>query len=165
MKFLKKKMAVALAIAVAITAIWTGIHFGVRIVYDPEIPIDWAATTALGTWASAIVPIFLVFLTAYVTERMKNDREMVSQSNLELLKKFEAETETKDTGEQLLSHIQSYITIAMMSATQDIADYIKKDSRETMRLLEELEERGKIRFIGGAKEREACAGIWMNQKS
>jgi len=154
MKQFRKILMIVVCHVIGLMAIFViGGIFGLRIVLNPSIRIDWGAVTAIGTWCTAIIPIFLVFLTAYVTDIVEKERKNIVQSNLQLYEAINREGHSKEFNEEdLLQRILDYVRIGLVCTTEEISKFIGQDSSTTLRLLLDLKSKEKIEIIGGPKQ-------------
>ena len=160
-QFIKILMIVVCHVLGLIGIIVIGGILGLRIVFDPAKNIDWGAVTAIGTWCTAIVPIFLVFLTAYITDIVAKERENIVQSNLHLYEAINRETQTDEFDEEdLLQRILDYVRIGLVRTTEEISEFIGQDSSTTLRLLLALEGKGEVEIIGGSKQFSDKCQAW-----
>jgi len=152
-QFRKILMIVACHVIGFIVIIIIGGILGLRIVFDPTIIIDWGAVTAIGTWCTAIVPIFLVFLTVYVTDIVEKERKNVVQSNLHLYEAINRKGQSNEFDEEdILQRILDYVRIGLVCTTEEISKFIGQDISTTLRLLLALKSKEKIEVIGGSKQ-------------
>jgi len=160
--------------------------FGYKIVYLTKVNYDYQAIGAIGQWVGAIIPIFLVFLSAYITEKINKAKNDITTNNTatvdyindmirDLNKKIEA-IEGRglalkhETEEEILNQLKSkalkYVSISGVAKTQKIADHLNVSREEAFDILNELMRvDGKISCGGRASKDNIDNVLWIKKKS
>ena len=141
--------------------------FGVRIVYDPTIEIDWDATSAtIDLIGVIIVPIALLLLQ----RKWDNDKQDIAKSNQATLEELEA---FKQEYEQLLVSLKNgvvhmdggnaagwftsktdkekvlqYLTVNMGATRMELCEKLELPQVRIRNILHELQNEGAIQVIG-----------------
>lgn len=142
-----------------------GSLLGLRVIVDSTMAIDWNAVTAVGTWCTAIVPIFLVFLTAHISLIVERERQNVVQSNLHLYEEIKGDIPNDEIDEEyLLQRTLACIRIGLVCTTEEISEFIKKDDSTTIHLLSLLENEGKIETVDKARQLNDKHQAWKEKR-
>lgn len=166
MKQVKRLLLIVLCHFVGLTLlVIIGAICGIRVVCNQDMDIDWTAVTAIGTWSTAIVPIFIVFLTAHVSSLIEKERENIVQSNLHLYEALQNSDSSASSDAEKLKHLYNYISIGLVATTEELSERMKLDETETMRLLSHLESIEQIETISNPKYLGNKNQLWRKKTS
>lgn len=184
----KAIIIVSTLITVLLFAVFIPLLLGYKIVYITDVKYDYAAIGAFGQWASACIPIFLVFLSAYITIKIEKGKKDIASSNLatiDYVKLIEKEINDK-IDKKIVSNFQmsqhnmtneeihnlnkekayKFVCISMIAKTDAVANHLGINKGETFEILKELllvDE--KISCGGRLSEENIDNIIWLKRKS
>lgn len=147
---------------------------GFRITYNPNIITDWTAVGAVGQWASVLTSVFVVFLSAYLTQKFNDKTKDIANSNrasVEIISEIEKRIDErvkivvdkeKDAGVE--KRVMSYIDVSIITETKRIAEYIDKTIEDTYNILKKLEIEDQIvMHIGDNSNLEKADILWKRK--
>lgn len=130
---------------------------GFRITYAPTLANNWNAITAVGTWASALSPLFLAIINSYFALKIEKTKKEISISNRIVYETFPVNMET-DLEERILN----YIKVSIIVSTKSIANFVGKDVEDVYRVLAKMESEKIIEGINHRKGTEKQKIIWKS---
>jgi hypothetical protein len=181
----QEKMKTILSIIITILSVilfFVGIPYfmGYKIYYSTDVNYDFEAISAFGQWVSALIPIALVFLSVYITNKFDKTKSDIRSQNLatveyvnEMVKnaKSSLESESKPnilTAEEerkiLKDKAYRYICIAGFTKTEKVAKHLDVPKDQAFELLYELLKLdGKITAGGRATKENIDNVIWLKK--
>ncbi|MCC5909985.1 MAG: hypothetical protein JJT76_06060 [Clostridiaceae bacterium] len=158
--------------------------FGYKIAYITEVNYDFQAISAVGQWVGAIIPIFLVFLSAFITDKINRAKTEITTNNIatidyvnemieELSNKINGMNENGlnskiETEEERLDRLKNkafkYVSISGFAKTQKVAEHLNISKEEAFDVLNELMRvDGKISCGGRASKDNINNVIWLKR--
>lgn len=142
--------------------------YGFRITYSPELETSWPAVSAIGQWVSALSGLLIPIAVVYLDKHMDKNREMIGESNIDLLKEvekfkseyyekikvlsklvneegdividsgFSSEANEEKSDEILKEKALKFVNISMVTKTEKVAEHLEIEKEKAFRILEEL---------------------------
>lgn len=182
-----KKILIAVSITIIVIAvcfILVPYLIGYKIVYLSEVSYDFEAIMAFGQWVGILIPILLVFLSAYVTKKFNDSKNEVANSNVatieyidevkkEIDKKingvFQQSSTVEDSEEQKLEKLKrkvfKFVSISMVTSTKAVASHLNVTKEEAFNILEELLLVDGLISCGGSARKENMDNVvWTKKK-
>ena len=153
---------------------------GYKIFYSTNVKYDFDAISAFGQWLSALIPIALVPLSVYVTNKFDKTKNDIRNQNLatieyvdEMIKKAEANApKDSDSGTLpeeekrriLMDKAYRYVSIAGFTKTEEVAKHLAVSKEQAFELLLELLRVDKKITAGGRTTKENLDNvIWLKK--
>ncbi len=173
-------------ICVVLVAILVPLLFGYKIVYCTEVQYNYEAIAAFGQLLGAILPVFLVFLSAYVTKKFDEGKKDIANSNIATVDYIKSiEKELNDKMEKVLlgskpiiqaekskeelfrenkEKAYKFVSISMIAKTQAVADHLGISKEEAFELMQELLLVDRKISCGGSASKENMDNvIWLRK--
>lgn len=158
------------------------LFFGYKIAYYSDVKYDFEAIGAIGQWIGALIPIILVFLSAYVTMKLEESKRDVASSNLatveyigdivdEKIQKLlnQCSKTPEKSEEELRDNIKKkaykFVSISMVTNTEAVAKHLEISKEEAFDILQELLlADGMISCGGGANKDNMDNIVWLKKR-
>jgi ABC-type protease/lipase transport system fused ATPase/permease subunit len=160
--------------------------FGYKIAYYTDVKYDFEAIGAIGQWIGAVIPILLVFLSAYVTRKFDEGKKEVASSNIatveyirsiekDLIEKIEkmsmnsqytkpVEKTAEEIREKNKEKAYKFVSISMFAKTAAVANHLGVSKEEAFEILQELLHVDGLITCGGSSRRENMDNvIWLKK--
>lgn len=147
---------------------------GYKIYYSTNVNYDFQAISAFGQWVSAIVPVALVFLSVFVTNRFDKTKRDINQQNIatveyvdELIKGMRKDVSltNEEDPHMLKEKAYKYVSIAGITKTENVAKHLEISNERAFELLNELlRVDGKISAGGRATIENIKNVLWLKKK-
>lgn len=137
---------------------------GYKIAYITDAEYNFEAISAYASWAGALLPIALVFLSVYVSHQFEKEKQEISSSNLatieyvkEMIDEMKSSTfnvnqnkyDEKNDNLKIKSKILKYINISGLARTEQIAEHFNITIDDAYDILVELLRHDKSISAGG----------------
>ena len=138
-----KRTRVLVAMAIATFGFLLLVLAGVRVTFQPEMPIDWGTTSGIATCIATIIAVFALFLTGEGGEKPSSRKEI-------------EEVREKELREKVLLCIGDGITVT----TKRIRKQCGLSRSKVREVLKKLEDEGRVKVVGQFdRDDENCT--WM----
>ena len=153
---------------------------GYKFFYSTSVNYDYEAISAYGQWVSALIPIALVFLSIYATNRFDKTKrvidqqniatveyvnEMIREHNLSVINKSSPVNSSELENPLLKDKAFKYISIAGLTNTDTVAKHLGISKEEAFDLLNELlRVDDKISAGGRATKENIDNVLWLKKK-